>query len=453
MEIIVDDRERAIFPYLEDASNKYHIDYKIQRNEVGDYAICYKGYILKIIERKTWEDLSASMRDGRKENVQKLISVRNQTKCRLAYLIEGDATPSPTKCYGSLPVTNLRAHLDHLEDRDDIHVMYSKNLEYTAQRLFENAKNLSTLGTILADIDKLIADKAALKLATGGVEGIDDSKQSDKLQEKQQTNASSISINEQILRCLPGVGSVISSVLAEKGITLYGLYHGDYSSDTLSMYKYATGACIGLTKISQILNGVKKTFTSASEVSHKARIRILTVIPLISKATAEKILEDVNLLDIIDGNIATTDLAEIQKTAKTKLGKKAAENLIKYLSGKATVVGDAEDNNKEDNKEDNTEDNKEDNKENDEDVSAGIKTKPVVKTRSKPKTSAKTKAVPKAKAISKPKTKPKPKTKLTENLEDDLEDSNPNLDSNADLTTDINYEEDDLSTPYPDMDF
>ncbi len=432
MEIIVDDRERAIFPYLEDASNKYHIDYKIQRNEVGDYAICYKGYILKIIERKTWEDLSASMRDGRKENVQKLISVRNQTKCRLAYLIEGDATPSPTKCYGSLPVTNLRAHLDHLEDRDEIHIMYSKNLEYTAQRLFENAKNLSTLGTTLADIDKLIADKAALKSVDGGVEGVDDleldKKQSDKLQEKQQTSASSISINEQILRCLPGVGSVISSVLAEKGVTLYGLYHGDHSSDTLSMYKYTTGACIGLTKISQILNGVKKMFTSISEVSHKARIRILTVIPLISKATAEKILESVNLLDIIDGNISTKDLAEIQKTAKTKLGKKAAENLLKYLSGKA-AVGDAENTDKE--------------------VSIVIKPKAVVKT--KPKTVVKPKTKPKTpaktKTTSKVKAKTKPKTKVTENLED------LNSDSNVDDPVDINYEEDDLSTPYPDMDF
>jgi hypothetical protein len=291
--------------------------------------------------------------------------------------------------------------------------MYSKNLEYTAHRLFENAKNLSTLGTTLADIDKLIADKAALKSVDGGAEGIDDSKQdkkqSDKLQEKQQTSASSISINEQILRCLPGVGSVISSVLAEKGVTLYGLYHGDHSSNTLSMYKYTTGACIGLTKISQILNGVKKMFTSISEVSHKARIRILTVIPLISKATAEKILESVNLLDIIDGNISTKDLAEIQKTAKTKLGKKAAENLLKYLSGKAAVVGDAENN---------------------EDISVGIKPKAVVKTKPetvvkpKPKTPAKTKTTSKAKAKAKAKTKPKtkttskPKTKVTENLED-----------------------------------
>ena len=93
MEIIVDDREKAVFPYLEDASHKYLIDYKIQRNEVGDYAICYKGYIMMIIERKTWEDLAASMRDGRKTNVQKLISVREKTGCQIAYLIEGNATP------------------------------------------------------------------------------------------------------------------------------------------------------------------------------------------------------------------------------------------------------------------------------------------------------------------------------------------------------------------------
>jgi ERCC4-type nuclease len=62
MEIIVDDREKAIIPYLEPQANKFVIPYKVQRNEVGDYAIVYKGYILMIIERKTWVDLASSFR-------------------------------------------------------------------------------------------------------------------------------------------------------------------------------------------------------------------------------------------------------------------------------------------------------------------------------------------------------------------------------------------------------
>jgi ERCC4-type nuclease len=141
MEIIVDDREKAVIPFMAELSEKYKIIYKVQRNQTGDYAIIYKDNILLIIERKTWADLAASMRDGRKENVKKLLNLREQTGCNLAYLIEGDATPSFTRKYGRLPVKNLRAHLDHLMFRDNIHVIYSKNELYTAERLFELGQN------------------------------------------------------------------------------------------------------------------------------------------------------------------------------------------------------------------------------------------------------------------------------------------------------------------------
>lgn len=320
MEIIIDDREKAVFPYLEDASHKYLINYKIQRNEVGDYAICYAGYILMIIERKTWEDLSASMRDGRKNNIQKLLAVREKTGCQIAYLIEGNATPPFDKKYGRLPLKNLRAHLDHLAVRDGVHMIYSKDLEYTANRLFELAVNYSTVKEMLARIDEL-------ETKTGG----DDVKESAELVTKQNTAESKITINEQILRALPGVGSIISSVLAENGVDVYQLYY-EPDAETLASYKYTTGASIGLTKANKIVAGVKKTFTSESEVSHKARLRILSCIPLISKATADKILDEINLLDIVDGSVTVDELAAFKKTEKLKLGMKAASNIVKYLT-------------------------------------------------------------------------------------------------------------------------
>lgn len=324
MNLIVDDREKAVFSFLEDASHKYHIDYKIQRNEVGDYAICYKGYILMIIERKTWEDLAASMRDGRKNNVQKLIAVREKTGCQIAYLIEGNATPSFDKKYGRLPVKNLRAHLDHLAIRDGIHMLYSKDLEYTANRLFELAYNYSTTKDVLKTIDEMESTEKS-----GGSE-------SKELVTKQDTAESKITINEQILRSLPGVGSIISSILAENNITLYKLYY-EPDADALAGYKYATGAAIGLEKAKKIIAGVKRTFESGSDASHKSRLKILSCIPLISKATAEKILDEINLLDIIDGSMTQNELSSFQKTAKTKLGTKAAGNIINYLQDLPTT--------------------------------------------------------------------------------------------------------------------
>jgi ERCC4-type nuclease len=143
--IIVDDRERAIFPYLEQPAKASQISYEIRRINVGDYAICCDKQIKMIIERKTWEDLAASFRDGRKANVAKLISARQETGCILTYLIEGPACPRPNALFGRIPINNLRAHLDHLALRDNIHIIYSSDLAYSGMRLFELAKNMRSL--------------------------------------------------------------------------------------------------------------------------------------------------------------------------------------------------------------------------------------------------------------------------------------------------------------------
>ena len=109
MEIIVDDRERSIIPYIKILSDEKNFNYKVQRCQVGDYAIAYKGYILLAIERKTWIDLASSLRDGRKENVNKLIALREKTGCQIAYLIEGNASPPFKQMYSRIPYKNLRA--------------------------------------------------------------------------------------------------------------------------------------------------------------------------------------------------------------------------------------------------------------------------------------------------------------------------------------------------------
>ena len=312
MEIIVDDRERHVVPHLEDYSHKFNINYKVQRCQVGDYALAYKGYVLLILERKTWADLAASMRDGRKHNVKKLIAARESTNCQLAYLIEGDATPKPDKKFGRLPVKNLRAHLDHLAFRDGIHMIYSKDEAYTASRLFELAQNYLTMKETITEIDNM-----------------ETSDEKNILQEK--TGSCDVAIYEQILRCLPGVGSVLSALLSENNISLYSLYHELHSTEDIATIKYNTGAMIGMVKGKKIAEGTKKIIDSASTANDKVKIRILSTIPLISKATAVKILDAFSFADLLDGKVELDDLAAIKRTEKTKLGKKAAENIFKHL--------------------------------------------------------------------------------------------------------------------------
>lgn len=314
MELIIDDRERAVFEYLEECSHKTHINYKIQRNEVGDYAITYKGYILVLIERKTWVDLAASLRDGRKENVQKLLSVREKTGCQVGYLIEGDATPRFDKTFGRLPLKNLRSHLDHLSFRDGIHMFYSKDPEYTANRLFELAQNYLSMKEVIKEIDSL--------------DTVDSNDSS--LKEKQVTG---IAVNEQLLRCIPGIGSVISAILAEEGITLPKLYMEKCSIDSIAGLKYTSGSLVGLDKAKKVCK-IKDIIDSNSIANNKVKVRMLSSIPLISKSTAEKIIETVELSKVITGEVTCDEIAEIKKSEKIRIGPKAAKNITDVLTYK-----------------------------------------------------------------------------------------------------------------------
>lgn len=322
MELIVDDREKAVVPYLDKHATTYHIDYKVQRNEVGDYAITYKGYIMMIIERKTWEDLSASFRDGRKDNVNKLIELRNRTGCQIAYLIEGNATPPLTKSYGRIPSKNLRAHLDHLAIRDGVHMIYSADQDYTAMRLFELCNSYVTLKEPLKEVDALI-------------EGGEEQDNTDELQSDMGVKTS---IEEQLLRCLPGIGSIVSTVLAEAGVTIAKLYAGHYTIDQIAKLKYSSGAMIGIAKAKKIVEGTKKIIDSEAQANKKIQVRILSTISLISKASAEMILSQTKMSLIMSGGIDLDLLANVEKSAKAKVGPKAAQNILDALVAEPVEV-------------------------------------------------------------------------------------------------------------------
>ena len=84
MDIIIDTREQDIIKLLE---NK-NIDFKKEQLLVGDIMYKKNDEILYIIERKTIDDLGASIKDGRyKEQKARLLSHYDATK--VFYLLEG----------------------------------------------------------------------------------------------------------------------------------------------------------------------------------------------------------------------------------------------------------------------------------------------------------------------------------------------------------------------------
>jgi ERCC4-type nuclease len=357
MEIHVDDRERAVITHIEGVKSET-IKYQVKRLTVGDYAIIYRNYIMIIIERKTWADLAASMRDGRKANINKMISARDRSGCQLMYLIEGDPCPKHTKKYCRMPVKNLRAHLDHIAFRDGIHLMHTLNEKGTAERLFELARNITTIKpSMLTEIDHIIDEKksknnadaepntscnnadaepntscnnadAEPNTSCNNADAEPNVDQSTILTEKQ---LSTVSTQEQLLMCLPSIGSVISTVMAESGITLIKLYN-DLTYEEVARLKYPTGNSVGLVKAKKIC-GNRNHMNSESISSKKIQVRILSAIPLISKKTAVTILETFTFKSIMEGNVDITRLKYITR-GKSKLGPKAATNILTNLLNK-----------------------------------------------------------------------------------------------------------------------
>lgn len=361
--LIIDDRERSTFDDIKQVfGDKY--EYQITRLEVGDYAITYNGVIILIIERKTWVDLAASIRDGRKQNVTKLINLRNRTQCDVAYLIEGRAFPGSNAVFSRIPYTSLRAHLDHLAFRDNIHMLYCKDINGTANRLYELIKNYSTITDFLdqkyindvvggaetetevdveaeveteneieADVDNVEVETKLESATEKATESATESKYSN-LHSKPHSKPHSKSNEHELkvklpstkdtqsdmLRCIPGIGYETVEILQKK-ISIKDLYSGNCDVTDIIYTKYPNGKIIGDKKVKKILNAFKENNFK------KIFPKILSKIPKVSIKTAKIICDKIDIDDLIKGVI---DIAVFRETLLpfVKISNIACENIF-----------------------------------------------------------------------------------------------------------------------------
>lgn len=315
IKIIVDDREQAVIPYFNEYKTHPNITYCVQRINIGDYSIVYKEYILMIIERKSWKDLAASIKDGRKDNVEKLLKLRRDVGCQIFYLIEGNPMPKATVKFCRVPYKNLRSHLDHLIMRDNIHIIQSKNQENTVERIFELVKNYLTIKpSLLKKYDDLEIKDGKIKEG-GAIE---------KLKEK--TEVSAESIIYKIWCCLPNIAEKTASLFINKGYHIADLILGNITKDQIYALKYNNGNVIG-TLSTKIWNGSR-----IKDINTKYFVKMLTQINGITKKTADIILNNISFECLLKGEITVETLININKTSNKKLGQKVSNQILKYLS-------------------------------------------------------------------------------------------------------------------------
>ena len=352
--LLIDDRERKVIPYLENDGNANHpnVILSIKRMEIGDYAIMRmvkndKGKMIEslvaIIERKSLKDMAQSICDGRSANLSKLKRARDETGCRIIYLIEGKVNPNPKKKFNRIPYKTLQARIDHLGMRDGVYVIYAANPKASASRLLSFVQNVSTINRGLEQIPK----NTIIKPENDKEEIVDEEKKVEGGGDEQVQSLMTLlttriekpnELKEDIVwASLPGVGMATARALNKlSGITIADFLLGKITTEKIMEGKYDSGRNIG-TKIAKKIHKLNCKGTDSQ--IEKRFSAVLRAIPRIGIETAKKVMCATSFRELLEDPVIRGDGDENIKERSEHLhthldktiGKATCKNIIKFI--------------------------------------------------------------------------------------------------------------------------
>ena len=133
MELTIDNREpETIKSYFKEKKYDWA---KFENLLIGDYVFKYNNELVVIIERKTVEDLAASINDGRYRE-QKLRLLKNYPLNKILYIIEADLTQDNKSIkYNKVKKSTIYSSIINMYLRDNLNVYHCKNKEETLEFL------------------------------------------------------------------------------------------------------------------------------------------------------------------------------------------------------------------------------------------------------------------------------------------------------------------------------
>jgi len=305
MELVVDDRERAVIIYLSKI-----LKVKVERITVGDYAYVYKGKVVVIVERKSLADLASSIKDGRMENNNKLLEAQKKHGCQILYIVEGSSYPNLERKIGRMPYKCLQGKLDSLLFRHNIKIIWTKDCEHTAKRL----AGLTSTFTKFA--------KDGLYGEFKDVEGGENHavKINNVIKPKHKVNLDQVHL--QMLTKLDGV-SYKTAMAALQHYTVFQLLTGQTDATKCYNMVYVDSG-LRLGPRGTKMHNIRGRLHTLDKVQQK----MLSCINGITVNTAERILASVSFNDLVMLKFPDGKIANIQKSEKRKMGK-ALEARIK----------------------------------------------------------------------------------------------------------------------------
>ena len=211
MKIKIDMREKALINKIVPLCNILHlkVDISVELLPLGDILIVDDNDVeLLIIERKTLNDLAASIKDGRYEEQAFRLNNNMVHNHNIIYLIEGDLNLYSDK-YTRIPKKTLYSAIFCLNYYKGFSVIRTIDISDTAEFL-------------LRIVDKLSREKSILGNYNGG--------KSDNIlnycevvKKRKKNNITPTNIGAIVLSQLPGISSVTAMAIMEKFNSLYAL--------------------------------------------------------------------------------------------------------------------------------------------------------------------------------------------------------------------------------------
>jgi len=293
--LYIDDREKHVTRHMNLLGG---IKYKITRLTIGDYAICLGENIIASIERKSLEDLAASVKDGRYDNKSKLIDLRTKTGCAVYFLIEGWIPHKASSLIGNTPWEYLESACDHMTIRDKFLFLFTRDTGDTASRL---ARFVSSMNTLNAKGELHFEVRPDLPPAIELLSIKHEIKDED--------------VVRALWSCFPGV-AVVTADAFRKRYCLADVIRGRVlvQDMTLEDGKHVNAR---ITK-------------HMSSIDRKLRIRMLACIPGISAVTAGELLTGRTLAQLLSYDVGAISIVKVGKPERN-LGEKRAGNIKHYF--------------------------------------------------------------------------------------------------------------------------
>lgn len=336
----------------------------IEKNiTTGDYCILMRTSsnqlnMIVLIERKTWKDVAASIKDGRMTTqLERLNAIRKKKKCSVFYIIEGRKyNLGDSRKLGGIPINSLHTKIRHNLLRG-LPFIQTANQEETAQIIVAIARDVMKLcarGEINVDKPR-IAPRAPLtphdceyfvaldelceKFADSAV-AKSISAYSMRLRERASappqasTGANDLpqELCERIIHKdidiiiamwdkIDGVSQYLASLLMAKYSLGYFIEHAVELIGQLAQLQYQSGISLGESRAEKI---------AASAMSSETHEKILSAIPGVSDEIAQIIIEHYSFVSICHGRVSEDMIAPLTHGESCrKIGQKCADNIAR----------------------------------------------------------------------------------------------------------------------------